>query len=319
MTDRQIDTYDAVVIGGGPSGATAAEDLARLGHRVALIDKNGRIKPCGGAIPPRLIRDFQIPEELLCARIRSARMVSPTQRTVDMPIDGGFVGMVDREVFDEFLRSRAARTGATRITGTYERISRDGSLPEVHYTTPMGNPRSVLARLVIGADGALSKVCKQEVTEQRPKSVFAYHEIVKVPEGTDFDGTRCDVVYDGKTSPDFYGWVFPHGNTVSVGTGSAQKAFKLKSSVRALRKTPAASARSRRFAARGRPSRWSRSAAGTTAGTWCWPGTPPASSRPRAGRGSTTPWSGADWPPTPATRSSRRRTPGSSAARAGPS
>jgi geranylgeranyl reductase len=235
MTDRQIDTYDAVVIGGGPSGATAAEDLARLGHRVALIDKNGRIKPCGGAIPPRLIRDFQIPEELLCARIRSARMVSPTQRTVDMPIDGGFVGMVDREVFDEFLRSRAARTGATRITGTYERISRDGSLPEVHYTTPMGNPRSVLARLVIGADGALSKVCKQEVTEQRPKSVFAYHEIVKVPEGTDFDGTRCDVVYDGKTSPDFYGWVFPHGNTVSVGTGSAQKAFKLKSSVRALR------------------------------------------------------------------------------------
>ena len=50
--------FDVVVIGGGPSGATAAEDLARSGHKVALLDREGRIKPCGGAIPPRLIEDF---------------------------------------------------------------------------------------------------------------------------------------------------------------------------------------------------------------------------------------------------------------------
>ena len=37
--------YDVVVIGGGPSGATAAEDLARSGRKVALIDRAGRIKP----------------------------------------------------------------------------------------------------------------------------------------------------------------------------------------------------------------------------------------------------------------------------------
>ncbi|MEM7676900.1 MAG: FAD-dependent oxidoreductase, partial [Myxococcota bacterium] len=88
--------YDAVVVGGGPSGATAANELARAGKNVVLLDRAGRIKPCGGAIPPRLIRDFDIPESLLCAQIRSARIVSPTERKVDMPIDGGFVGMVNR-------------------------------------------------------------------------------------------------------------------------------------------------------------------------------------------------------------------------------
>ena len=109
----------------GPSGATAAHDLANLGRTVLLLDRAGRIKPCGGAIPPRLIRDFDIPDHLLVARVNSARMVSPSDKQVDMPIDGGFVGMVDRDEFDEWLRERAAAAGAKRRTGLFKRFERD--------------------------------------------------------------------------------------------------------------------------------------------------------------------------------------------------
>ena len=77
-------TYDVVVIGGGPSGATAADDLARQGRRVMLIDRQGRIKPCGGAIPPRLIRDFDIPDHLLVAKVRCARMIAPSAHAVSV-------------------------------------------------------------------------------------------------------------------------------------------------------------------------------------------------------------------------------------------
>ncbi|MEO0593745.1 MAG: FAD-dependent monooxygenase, partial [Myxococcota bacterium] len=119
------DVIDAIVVGGGPAGATAAEELARAGHSVALLDRPGRIKPCGGAIPPRLVRDFNIPRSQLCATISSARMISPSDRTVDMPIDGGYVGMVNREVFDEFLRQRAEESGATRLSGKYTHTERD--------------------------------------------------------------------------------------------------------------------------------------------------------------------------------------------------
>jgi len=230
--------FDVVVVGGGPAGATAAAELAWAGRSVLLLDKAGRIKPCGGAIPTRLIRDFDIPDHLLCARIRSARMVSPSDRTVDMSIEGGFVGMVDREVFDEFLRARAASCGAVRRTGSFERITRDDpdGAPRVHFSTEAG-PASVRTRLVIGADGALSQVARQEVAPKGPRCVFAYHEIVRSPSPstTAFDGGRCDVVYKGTISPDFYGWVFPHGRTTSVGVGTAQKGFQLKQSVAALR------------------------------------------------------------------------------------
>ncbi|MGR3313092.1 geranylgeranyl diphosphate reductase [Roseovarius indicus] len=230
--------YDVVIIGGGPSGATAAEDLARSGAKVALIDRAGRIKPCGGAIPPRLIADFDIPDEMLVAKITTARMISPTGRHVDIPIENGFVGMVDREDFDEFLRERAAGAGAERMTGTYKRVERDEAGTHVVYRDKAsGEERRLSTKLVIGADGARSTVAKDEVPGgDRIPYVIAYHEIIEAPGKVgSYDPDRCDVIYDGRISPDFYGWVFPHGKSASVGMGSMVRDVDLKKATADLR------------------------------------------------------------------------------------
>ena len=186
MIDHE-EIFDFVVVGGGPAGATAADDLASRGRKVALLDRSGRIKPCGGAIPPRLIRDFAIPSHLLKARVRLATMISPKGQSVDMPIDGGgFVGMVDRDSFDEWLRDRAAKSGATRFVGRYEKITRNGDgVVRVHFAPKTGASEQILkTRFVIGADGANSTVGRQEVPgATRGRFVFAYHEIIATPVG----------------------------------------------------------------------------------------------------------------------------------------
>jgi geranylgeranyl diphosphate/geranylgeranyl-bacteriochlorophyllide a reductase len=234
--------FDVAVVGGGPAGATAATDLARAGRSVLLVDRAGRIKPCGGAIPPRLVCDFDIPDDVLVARITSARILSPAGRRVDMSI-GGFVGMVDRDVFDNWLRRRAADVGAVHRIGEVEDIERDDrGLMILRYRTRSCPAARVVARAraVIGADGATSVVGRHCVPAARHASfVFAYHEIVRSPRNNSdaFDAARCDVYYRGELSPDFYGWIFPHGETASIGVGSAHKGFSLRRAVGALRRT----------------------------------------------------------------------------------
>ena len=89
-------------------------------------------------------------------------------------------------------------------------------------------------RLIIGADGPRAEVPGGD----KIPYVIAYHEIIEaLAKGTGFDPECCDVIYDGEISPDFYGWVFPHGHSASVGMGTGQDGVDLKDATAKLRKS----------------------------------------------------------------------------------
>src|SRR5260221_2823667 len=60
VTPSSPDEFDVLVVGAGPSGASAAYWLATQGHRVLLIDKKRfpREKTCGDGLTPRTVRQL---------------------------------------------------------------------------------------------------------------------------------------------------------------------------------------------------------------------------------------------------------------------
>ena len=79
------------VIGGGPSGSCAAEILAKAGIETWLFERKlDNAKPCGGAIPLCMVEEFDLPDEIIDRKVRNMKMISPSNREVDIKLDPRF-------------------------------------------------------------------------------------------------------------------------------------------------------------------------------------------------------------------------------------
>jgi len=84
--------------------------------------KMDNCKPCGGAIPLCMIDEFDLPKDIVDRQVRKMTMISPTNKEVQIGQtlkDDEYIGMVRREVLDDFLRQRAKKNGATLINGLF--------------------------------------------------------------------------------------------------------------------------------------------------------------------------------------------------------
>jgi hypothetical protein len=66
--------YKVAVVGGGPSGACAAEIFAQeKGIDTVMFERKlDNAKPCGGAIPLCMVGEFDIPESVVDRKVRGA-------------------------------------------------------------------------------------------------------------------------------------------------------------------------------------------------------------------------------------------------------
>lgn len=221
------------VVGGGPSGSCAAEVLAKAGIQAWIFERKlDNAKPCGGAIPLCMVSEFDLPDSIIDRKVRNMRMISPSNREVDIHLDNNneYIGMCRREVLDSFLRDRAADLGAQLVNGLVTKID-TGANRQGPYTLTYsdygsgeatGESKTLEVDLIVGADGANSRVAKamdagdynvaiafQERIRLPAKEMSYYEDLAEMYVGTD-------------VSPDFYAWVFPKYDHVAVGTGTMQ-------------------------------------------------------------------------------------------------
>ena len=67
-----------------------------------------------------MVEEFDLPMEIIDRKVTKMKMISPSNREVDVGktlSDREWIGMCRREVFDDFLRKRAQKSGANVSRG----------------------------------------------------------------------------------------------------------------------------------------------------------------------------------------------------------
>jgi geranylgeranyl reductase family protein len=220
MNRGVVDEAEVVVVGGGPSGSTAADKLAELGHDVLLIDQSRfpRDKPCGDGLTHAAVATLERKEfgHLIAESqpIEDVRVVLGHGRDLagwyrPWPRPPRHACTVPRRTLDSALFERAMERGArfreARVDGP---LITDG---EVNGIQLAGGEGEVRARSVIAADGATSRLRREAGIPPEPlgSHIYALRLYAHAEAALDpvFD-IYVPLLYDGGLLAG-YGWVFP--------------------------------------------------------------------------------------------------------------
>lgn len=214
-------THDAIVIGAGPAGSTAARLLARGGARVLLLDKARfpRDKPCGGGVTFRADDECGLDLAPVTEReIYGVRISLTMGRAFERTSERLLARMTQRARLDAYLAEHAARAGAdVRDGAAAEAIEIEDDVARVRcgggtYTT----------HVLIGADGVNGATASAAGLQPMSEAGVAFEANYPLNSAlasrwSRFIGIDLRSIYGG------YGWVFPKGDHLNIGVGGFSK------------------------------------------------------------------------------------------------
>lgn len=216
--------YDLIIVGGGPSGASAGRAAGKAGISTLLLEKEHfpRYKPCGGALSTYALSclDFKLPEYLIerdISKVRTHFRELCTERQKDYRL----ARLVSRKAFDCFLLDKARETGIDIHLG--EKVL-DCEEKEEHVEVKT-SLNTYLTKFVLIAEGS-EGVLKYNVRPHRDRRTeYDLALVSEIPEEDRIISSRFpDMIdIDFGVVPGGYGWIFPHAGYYSVGiVGTAE-------------------------------------------------------------------------------------------------
>ena len=214
--------YDAVVVGAGPAGSTAAAEIAQGGFRVLLLEEHAEIGiplHCSGLVTPRTLEEAGVGLDLVLNHVVGAHVYAPSGRTLSLGDGQTRALVIDRVGLDRVLVARAQERGAELVTrARVIGVEHDGAGIKVRVDRESAST-VVRARLLVGADGASSRVARVLGMDGPAEVVHALGAEGILPGAEE---QHVQVFVGRSVAPGWFAWTIPLGNgRVRLGVGAS--------------------------------------------------------------------------------------------------
>lgn len=227
-------SFDVLIVGGGPAGSTLAYALKDSGLSVGILDKTTfpRQKICAGWVTPEVMRVLNIDlndyaNGRVLQKISGFKISQLGQKQVESHYDGEPVSYGIRRIeFDDYLLRRCEANLLLGESFNNMEKTADGWLVNDQYH----------ARLVVGAGGHFCPVARAIGSKGVSELAVAAQEVeFKLNDAEKRNCTIKEEVPELFFTPDLagYGWVFRKGDYLNVGLGREDKS-KLTGHVKAF-------------------------------------------------------------------------------------
>ena len=233
-------SYDIIIIGAGPSGASAALYAQKLGLKTILLDKSifPRDKICGDALSGKSVRYMKElgildkVSKLNGSLIKRITFGSPTHKQFDINLSGfqnkgkikeGFV--IPRQTFDNFLFNEAKNVGETKEGFKVTDIIFDNQRIIGVEGVQNKKKQKLYAPIILGCDGPDSIISRklgfrEEDDVNTAIAIRCYYKGVK---GL---SDQIELHFVDEVLPGYF-WMFPAGdNIANIGIGLSKKEAK---------------------------------------------------------------------------------------------
>ena len=222
--------FDAIIIGGGPAGLSAAiRFIKNETLNILLIEESDNyinIIKCGeGVWIDQFSKYFHIDESWVRLNIKRAHFISPNNKAVTFSDKDKVLGLIlDRARFQEDTFNKISQKIKTIRGIKASSVKKDGNI----FTVKLSNNQEFNAKTIIDASGPFSKFGRQFGIDKKRESEPAFYAIVT---NIEVDTESVSLQISNEIAPGGYVWEFPIDSTTSnigIVISEENKAFGIK-------------------------------------------------------------------------------------------